>query len=372
MSCYTLLSTSQPATSAGARGNWVGVQLQPTGSFAGQPWLQLHVSSLFALKTPSTPARRRLARSNVTTKQGRRAVDLLETWLIAWARRQRDSSPLPPRLFTVGRLDVGTSGLVLVTNDGHWGNRVIHPSAGLTKVRSRPGPRGEPREHSRAAPGSARAAPHTTLCVAERDPCRRRGCRLRCWRGLAAVAACGDRNWQGAEGEVRAGAASVPTTWPCPISHRARVPRTRARRSTSPLWPRPPRSSSWPRCGAARWWRACCACRGLRRPCRRRGLRTARAAGAAGRPLPPSAAGRAVGAVASARAAARTAVAAPSCVSWCQRARSMRWGLGAGVRRGACRQQLGAEPGGSCQDLGGHAFVTVIEGYLLLASKQPR
>lgn len=37
------------------------------------------------------------------------------------------------RLFTVGRLDKDTSGLILVTNDGHFANRVIHPSANIQK-----------------------------------------------------------------------------------------------------------------------------------------------------------------------------------------------------------------------------------------------
>jgi 23S rRNA pseudouridine2605 synthase len=37
------------------------------------------------------------------------------------------------RLFTVGRLDKDTQGLLLVTNDGHFANRVIHPSANITK-----------------------------------------------------------------------------------------------------------------------------------------------------------------------------------------------------------------------------------------------
>lgn len=37
------------------------------------------------------------------------------------------------RLFTVGRLDKDTSGLLLVTNDGHFANRVIHPSANINK-----------------------------------------------------------------------------------------------------------------------------------------------------------------------------------------------------------------------------------------------
>ncbi len=39
----------------------------------------------------------------------------------------------PYRLFTVGRLDRDTTGLILVTNDGHFANQVIHPSKGLTK-----------------------------------------------------------------------------------------------------------------------------------------------------------------------------------------------------------------------------------------------
>ncbi len=37
------------------------------------------------------------------------------------------------RLFTVGRLDKETTGLLLVTNDGHFANRVIHPSSNVIK-----------------------------------------------------------------------------------------------------------------------------------------------------------------------------------------------------------------------------------------------
>ena len=40
---------------------------------------------------------------------------------------------LPYRLFTVGRLDRDTTGLLIVTNDGHFAQNVIHPSKGLTK-----------------------------------------------------------------------------------------------------------------------------------------------------------------------------------------------------------------------------------------------
>jgi len=42
-------------------------------------------------------------------------------------------SSLSLRLFTVGRLDRDTTGLLLVTNDGHFSQRVIHPSSNLTK-----------------------------------------------------------------------------------------------------------------------------------------------------------------------------------------------------------------------------------------------
>jgi len=37
------------------------------------------------------------------------------------------------RLFTVGRLDKDTTGLLLITNDGDFAHRVIHPSANLEK-----------------------------------------------------------------------------------------------------------------------------------------------------------------------------------------------------------------------------------------------
>lgn len=42
-------------------------------------------------------------------------------------------SHLNLRLFTVGRLDRDTTGLLIVTNDGHFCNRVIHPSSNIAK-----------------------------------------------------------------------------------------------------------------------------------------------------------------------------------------------------------------------------------------------
>lgn len=52
-----------------------------------------------------------------------------------WRFLSPSQKVLPPRLFTVGRLDVASYGLILVTNDGHWAQKVIHPSAEITKVR---------------------------------------------------------------------------------------------------------------------------------------------------------------------------------------------------------------------------------------------
>jgi len=40
---------------------------------------------------------------------------------------------MPYRLFTVGRLDRETKGLLLITNDGEIANRVIHPSFNISK-----------------------------------------------------------------------------------------------------------------------------------------------------------------------------------------------------------------------------------------------
>ena len=44
-----------------------------------------------------------------------------------------DLVPAEPRVFPVGRLDLDTEGLLLLTNDGELANRVSHPSHGVDK-----------------------------------------------------------------------------------------------------------------------------------------------------------------------------------------------------------------------------------------------
>jgi 23S rRNA pseudouridine2605 synthase len=76
------------------------------------------------------PARRRYyllnkPRGVVCTNEPRelrpRAIDLI-----------RD--PEKGRIFTVGRLDEDSEGLILLTNDGEFANRIAHPSHGVTKT----------------------------------------------------------------------------------------------------------------------------------------------------------------------------------------------------------------------------------------------
>lgn len=45
-----------------------------------------------------------------------------------------DLVPAHPRLFPVGRLDLDTSGLLLMTNDGEFANRVAHPRFEIPKT----------------------------------------------------------------------------------------------------------------------------------------------------------------------------------------------------------------------------------------------
>jgi 16S rRNA U516 pseudouridylate synthase RsuA-like enzyme len=61
--------------------------------------------------------------------EGRLVISLFDDWLARWRERQARIAAgggergLPPRLFTVGRLDVASVGLIFVTNDGDWAHR---------------------------------------------------------------------------------------------------------------------------------------------------------------------------------------------------------------------------------------------------------
>jgi len=44
-----------------------------------------------------------------------------------------DIVPSEPRVFSIGRLDLETEGLLMITNDGELANRIAHPSCGIDK-----------------------------------------------------------------------------------------------------------------------------------------------------------------------------------------------------------------------------------------------
>jgi len=72
-------------------------------------------------------------KADIDSGSGNRLVlDLFTDWIREWKVKHSKAS-CAPRLFTVGRLDVQSIGLIFVTNDGDWANAVQHPSAGLTK-----------------------------------------------------------------------------------------------------------------------------------------------------------------------------------------------------------------------------------------------
>ncbi|KAK9705129.1 hypothetical protein RND81_07G034900 [Saponaria officinalis] len=64
-------------------------------------------------------------------KESKSVLCLFDDFLKSWDKRF--PGELKPRLFTVGRLDVATTGLIIVTNDGDFAQRVSHPSSNLTK-----------------------------------------------------------------------------------------------------------------------------------------------------------------------------------------------------------------------------------------------
>lgn len=58
-------------------------------------------------------------------------LSLCDDFMKIWDKKNPGQQT--PRLFTVGRLDVATTGLIIVTNDGDFAQRVSHPSSNLTK-----------------------------------------------------------------------------------------------------------------------------------------------------------------------------------------------------------------------------------------------
>ncbi|XP_073019582.1 putative ribosomal large subunit pseudouridine synthase SVR1, chloroplastic isoform X2 [Primulina eburnea] len=64
-------------------------------------------------------------------KETKSVVSLFDDYMMSWNKR---NAGLPkPRLFTVGRLDVATTGLIIVTNDGEFAQKISHPSSNLSK-----------------------------------------------------------------------------------------------------------------------------------------------------------------------------------------------------------------------------------------------
>ncbi|KAF8397750.1 hypothetical protein HHK36_016672 [Tetracentron sinense] len=64
-------------------------------------------------------------------KESKSVVSLFDDYLKSWGKIHPGIPK--PRLFTVGRLDVATAGLIIVTNDGDFAQRLSHPSSELSK-----------------------------------------------------------------------------------------------------------------------------------------------------------------------------------------------------------------------------------------------
>ncbi|KAM7267278.1 hypothetical protein ACFE04_009444 [Oxalis oulophora] len=64
-------------------------------------------------------------------KESKSVMSLFDDYMKSWDRKN-DGQP-KPRLFTVGRLDVATTGLIIVTNDGDFAQQLSHPSSKSTK-----------------------------------------------------------------------------------------------------------------------------------------------------------------------------------------------------------------------------------------------
>ncbi|PSS05073.1 Pseudouridine synthase, RsuA/RluB/E/F, conserved site protein [Actinidia chinensis var. chinensis] len=64
-------------------------------------------------------------------KETKSVMSLFDDYLKSWDKRNPGQPK--PRLFTVGRLDVATTGLIIVTNDGEFAQKLSHPSTNLSK-----------------------------------------------------------------------------------------------------------------------------------------------------------------------------------------------------------------------------------------------
>ncbi|KAF3645644.1 hypothetical protein FXO37_20869 [Capsicum annuum] len=64
-------------------------------------------------------------------KETKSVMSLFDDFIKSWDKRHPGEPK--PRLFTVGRLDVATTGLIIVTNDGEFAHQISHPSSNLSK-----------------------------------------------------------------------------------------------------------------------------------------------------------------------------------------------------------------------------------------------
>ncbi|KAH1139280.1 hypothetical protein AAZX31_10G196300 [Glycine max] len=63
--------------------------------------------------------------------ESKSVISLFDDYLNSWGKKHPGVPT--PRLFTVGRLDVATTGLIIVTNDGDFAQKLSHPSSNLSK-----------------------------------------------------------------------------------------------------------------------------------------------------------------------------------------------------------------------------------------------
>lgn len=63
--------------------------------------------------------------------ESKSVINIFDDYLKNWDKKHPGVPT--PRLFTVGRLDVATTGLIIVTNDGDFAQKLSHPSSNLSK-----------------------------------------------------------------------------------------------------------------------------------------------------------------------------------------------------------------------------------------------